>query len=56
MVAKDVVPVGQQVVGFNELKDSSVDRSGQGVGEKEIGLLTSFNTRKQLKNPKVTDQ
>lgn len=39
VVAKDVVPVGQQVVGFNELKDSSADRSSQGAGEKEMNAV-----------------
>lgn len=50
VVAKDVVPAGQQVVGFNKLKDSSADRSSQGAGEKEMNGLLLSPTKQQLEN------
>lgn len=52
VVAEDVVPAGQQVVGFNKLEDSSVDRFSRGDGEKEITLLCPSP---QGNNLKVTD-
>lgn len=50
VVAKDVVPVGQQVVGFNELEERSTDRSSQGAGEKETNGSLLSSTRQQLQN------
>lgn len=41
MVAKDVVPVGQQVVGFNELEEKSTKRSS-------VRLLPSLMDRDHL--------
>lgn len=46
MVAKYVVPVGQQVVGFNKLKDSRVQQgTSEGAVGKEMMLLPSSSTR-----------